>query len=98
MSETTGYSHVIEASFRPIGHRVLVMPLHEATKMNGGFYIPENVQERPTTAVVISLGTQGPFDLEVGDKVLLPKSFAAEITIDDVVHWVLDADEILAVL
>ena len=77
MSETTGYSHVIEASFRPIGHRVLVMPLHEATKMNGGFYIPENVQERPTTAVVISLGTQGPFDLEVGDKVLLPKSFAA---------------------
>ena len=92
--------------FRPLHDRVLVKPLEAETKTAGGIIIPDTAKEKPQEAKVIALGTGGldkdgkklPFNVKVGDKVLVGKYAGQEVKLDDVTYLLLSESEILAVI
>jgi len=93
-------------TFRPLGDRVLVQPIEEGEVKKGGIIIPDTAKEKPQEAKVIAIGTgklddEGkklPFEVKVGDRVLISKYGGTEIKIDGTQYQVLREDDILGIL
>jgi chaperonin GroES len=93
-------------TFRPLGDRVLVQPLEEGEVKKGGIIIPDTAKEKPQEAKVIAIGTgkiddegkKKPFEVKVGDRVLISKYGGTEIKIDGTAYQVLREDDILGIL
>ncbi len=91
---------------KPIGDRVLVEPQEEKETKKGGIIIPDSAKEKPTEGVIRALGTgktddkgvKIPFEVKVGDRVLISKYGGTEIKLDGKEYKILNADDILAVL
>jgi chaperonin GroES len=91
---------------RPLGGRVLVEPIEEKETVKGGIVIPDTAREKPSEGKIVALGTgkrdekgnQVPFEVKVGDRVLLSKYGGTEIELDDKKYKILESDEILAVV
>lgn len=84
---------------QPIGNRVLIR-LDEPEAQIGSIVIPEVAQEKPLQGTVIAQGTQGPFALELGARVLLTKYSGQPLTGADESGLLIVAreDEILCAL
>ena len=74
---------------RPLGDRVLVEPVEEEQKV-GGIYIPDAAKEKPIKGKVLAIGKKVdkenkeiPFNVKVGDEVLLPKYGGTEVKLGD---------------
>jgi chaperonin GroES len=104
--KTKGDSNMATPSFRPLGDRVLVQPLEEGEVKKGGIIIPDTAKEKPQEAKVIAIGTgklddEGkklPFEVKIGDRVLISKYGGTEIKIDGTAYQVLREDDILGIL
>ncbi|MCP5521875.1 MAG: co-chaperone GroES [Verrucomicrobiales bacterium] len=91
---------------KPLGDRILVEAVEEKEVKKGGIIIPDTAKEKPTEAVVRVLGTGKkdddgkpvPFEVKVGDRVLISKYGGTEIKLDDKEYKLLSSDDILAVL
>lgn len=91
---------------KPIGDRVLVEPVEEKEQIKGGIFIPDSAKEKPQRAKVIALGTgkidddgkKVPFDVKVGDTILMSKYGGTEIKLDDKEYKILSSSDILAVM
>jgi chaperonin GroES len=91
---------------KPLGDRVLVEPQEEKEIKKGGIIIPDSAKEKPTEAVVRALGTgktdedgkKLPFEVKVGDRVLISKYGGTEIKIEGKEYKLLSSDDLLAVL
>lgn len=91
---------------KPLGDRVLVEPVEEKEVKKGGIIIPDTAKEKPTEGVVRALGTGKkdddgkaiPFEVKVGDRVLISKYGGTEIKLDDKEYKLLNVDDILALL
>jgi chaperonin GroES len=91
---------------KPLGDRVLVEPVEEKEVKKGGIIIPDSAKEKPTEAIVRALGTgktdedgkKLPFEVKVGDHVLISKYGGTEIKLDDKEFKILNSDDILAVM
>ena len=91
---------------QPLGDRVLVKAIEEGEEVKGGIIIPDSAKEKPTEAEVIALGTgkKGddgkviPFEVKVGDHVIVSKYGGTTIKLDDVEYTVLREDDILAII
>ena len=91
---------------KPLGDRVLVEAVEEKEVKKGGIIIPDTAKEKPTEAVVRVLGTGKkdddgdavPFEVKVGDRVLISKYGGTEIKLDDKEYKLLNSDDILAIL
>jgi chaperonin GroES len=91
---------------KPLGDRVLVEPQEEKETKKGGIIIPDTAKEKPQEGVVRALGTgklnddgkRQPFEVKVGDRVLVSKYGGTEIKIDGKEYKLLSSDDILAVL
>ncbi len=91
---------------KPLGNRVLVKYAEEKEVMKGGILIPDSAKEKPLEAEVIALGTGErdeagnviPFELKVGDTILLPKYGSVEIVVNDTKYQLINQNEILAIL
>lgn len=91
---------------RPLGDRVLVQMVEETEQEVGGIIIPDSAKEKPTTAEVLALGTgkkdadgkEVPFDVKVGDRVLVSKYGGTAVKYDGEEYTVLREDDILAIL
>ncbi|MEE2929103.1 MAG: co-chaperone GroES, partial [Pseudomonadota bacterium] len=67
--------------FRPLGDRVLVRRVEEATKTAGGIIIPDTATEKPQEGEVLAVGNGAmgddnervPLDVKPGDKILFGK-------------------------
>eukprot|EP00581_Thalassiosira_minuscula_P035047 CAMPEP_0184454108 /NCGR_PEP_ID=MMETSP0740-20130409/18732_1 /TAXON_ID=385413 /ORGANISM="Thalassiosira miniscula, Strain CCMP1093" /LENGTH=87 /DNA_ID=CAMNT_0026825527 /DNA_START=79 /DNA_END=339 /DNA_ORIENTATION=+ len=76
--------------FRPLGDRVLVRRVEEATKTAGGIIIPDTATEKPQEGEVLAVGNGAigddnervPLDVKAGDKVLFGKWGGTEVKID----------------
>jgi len=94
------------AKFKPIGDRVLVEPVEEKEQVRGGIIIPDSAKEKPQEARVIALGTgkKGedgkvlPFEVKVGDRVLISKYGGTEVKIEEKKYTLVREDDILGVL
>ena len=91
---------------QPLGDRVLVEPVEEQEDQKGGIYIPDSAKEKPQSAKVIALGTgktdddgnKVPFEVKVGDVVLVSKYGGTEVKIDDKEYKILGSDDLLAIV
>lgn len=93
-------------NFKPLGDRVLVEPAKDDKQEIGGIIIPDSAQEKSQQGKVIALGTGGkddngndkPFNVKVGDTVLLPKYGGTEIKLEGTTYQILREDDILGVV
>src|SRR6267142_4452528 len=94
------------ANVKPLGDRVLVEPVEEKETKKGGIIIPDTAKEKPTEGVVRALGTgklddngkKIPFEVKVGDRVLVSKYGGTEIKLDGKDYKILNSDDILGVV
>ena len=89
---------------RPLGDRVLVEPVEEEQKV-GGIYIPDAAKEKPIKGKVLAIGKKVdkenkeiPFNVKVGDEVLLPKYGGTEVKLGDKKLQLVREDDLLGVL
>ena len=93
-------------NLKPLGDRVLVEPLEEKEVKKGGIIIPDTAKEKPTEGIVRALGTgktddngkKVPFEVKVGDKVLVSKYGGTEVKLDGKEYKLLGSDDLLAIL
>ena len=91
---------------KPLGGRILVQTTEEDEVVKGGIVIPDSAKEKPQQAEVIALGTgktdddgkKIPFEVKVGDIILMSKYGGTDIVHDDTEYKILDASDVLAVL
>ncbi len=91
---------------QPIGKRVLVQPEEIQQVTKGGLVLPPNANDdkRPATGIVLTLGIgkkKGEdikFDVKVGDKIYFKKYSPEEIEVEGKKYFLLDTDDILAIL
>ena len=93
-------------NIKPLGDRVLVEALEEKEQIKGGILIPDSAKEKPQEAKVIALGTgktddngkKIPFDVKVGDIVIVSKYGGTEIKYNDKEYKILNSDDIQAIV
>ena len=91
---------------RPLGDRVLVEPVEEKEVKKGGIIIPDTAKEKPQEGIVRVLGTgklddEGkriPFEVKVGDRVLVSKYGGTEIKIDGKEYKIFNSDDLIAII
>jgi chaperonin GroES len=91
---------------KPIGDRVLVKPGKEEEVKKGGIIIPDTAKEKPQEGKVVALGTgkldengkKIPFEVKVGDRVLVSKYGGTEIKIDGEEYQILREEDILGIV
>lgn len=90
---------------RPLGARVLVEPAEAKEQLKGGIYIPDTAKEKPMEGIVIAIGTKKddkgkelPFDVKVGDRVLLPKYGGTEVKVDDKEYQLVREEDLLGII
>lgn len=93
-------------TIRPVGNHILIRFPDDVEQIRGGLVIPDGAREKPQEATVIALGSGRreesgrvtPFELKVGDKVLVAKFGGADVKIGDRSYIFVREDEVLAVL
>ncbi len=90
---------------RPLGDRVLVEPIEEKEQMVGGIYIPDAAKEKPIKGKILAIGKKFdkehkelPFDVKVGDEVLLPKYGGTEVKLGDKKLQLVREEDLLGVI
>ena len=93
-------------AFRPLGDRVLVKRVEEATTTKGGIIIPDTAKEKPQEGEVIAVGKgvrdeDGEFvalDVAVVDRILFGKWSGTEVKIEGDDLIIMKESDILGVL
>jgi chaperonin GroES len=91
---------------KPLGDRVLVEPTEEKEVKKGGIIIPDTAKEKSTEGIVRALGTgktdddgkKIPFEVKVGDRVLVSKYGGTEIKLDGKEYKILNSDDLLGII
>lgn len=92
-------------NFKPLNDRILVKSAPVKEKI-GSLYIPDESKKESLEATVIKLGSGkrlengkiAPFEVKIGDKVLINKYGATDIEVEGVKYKLLTEEEILAIL
>jgi chaperonin GroES len=93
-------------NIKPLGDRVLVEPIEEKEVKKGGIIIPDTAKEKPQEGKVVALGTgktdddgkRIPFEVKVGDRVLVSKYGGTEVKLNDKEYKLLNSDDVLAII
>jgi chaperonin GroES len=89
----------VKTKIRPLGTRVLILPLEEESRTSAGIFIPDTAKEKPQRGEVIAIGDEeDEIKVEVGQVVLFPKYSGTDIKLDGVDHIIMESDDILAIL
>ena len=91
---------------KPLGDRVLVQAIEQDEVKKGGIIIPDTAKEKPTEGKVIAIGTgklddngkKIPFNVKVGDKVLMPKYGGTEVKFDGKEYQIMREEDILGII
>lgn len=95
-----------KTKIKPLGDRVLVKHVEESEQVRGGIIIPDSAKEKPQQAEVIALGSGKkdesgkalPFEVKVGDRVLVSKYGGTDVNIEDEKFLLLREDDILGII
>lgn len=83
----------------PLGSRLLIKPIQEEKKTEGGIVIPETAKEKPMKAKVLEVGKEvEDLDVKPKDKVIFSKYAGTELKIDEENYIIIDQDDVLAKL
>ena len=91
---------------KPLGDRVLVLPIEQNEVKKGGIIIPDTAKEKPQEGKVVAVGTGKrdedgkliPFEVKKGDRVLISKYGGTEIKIDGKDYLIMREEDILGVI
>ena len=84
-------------NFQPLGKRVLVQRLEEATTTASGIIIPDNAKEKPSSGTVISVSTEVE-NVNAGDTVVFGKYAGNELTIEGKSYLVIETDDLFGII
>ena len=92
--------------FRPLGDRVLVRRVEEATTTAGGIIIPDTATEKPQEGEVLAVGNGAigddnervPLDVKPGDKILFGKWGGTEVKIDGEDLLIMKESDIMGII
>ncbi len=84
---------------QPLSNRVLIKTIKTATKTETGLLLPDDpsATHRPQTGEVVAFGSEVK-ELTMGDTVLYSLYGHEAVTVDDVDHVLVTADNILAIV
>jgi len=92
-------------SVRPLGDRVLVLPIEQDEVKKGGIIIPDTAKEKPQEGKIVATGPGKhedgklvPMNVKKGDRVLYSKYGGTEIKIDGKDHLIMREDDILGIV
>lgn len=89
----------VKTTIKPLGTRVLILPLEEESRTSTGIFIPDTAKEKPQRGEVIAIGDEEEeIKVKVGQVVLFPKYSGTDIKLDGVDHIIMESDDILAIL
>ncbi|MCH2156127.1 MAG: co-chaperone GroES [Opitutales bacterium] len=96
----------VAVNIKPLGDRVLVKAIEEDEQIRGGIIIPDAAKEKSQEAEVVSLGTgrknddgsEVPFEVSVGDKVLVSQYGGSKVKVEGIEYTVLREDDIIAIV
>ncbi len=84
-------------NFQPLGNRVLVKRVEEATTTMSGIIIPDNAKEKPSRGEIVAVSKEVEI-LTKGDQVLFGKYAGNEVSFDGTVYIVLDVDDVFGII
>jgi len=84
-------------NFKPLGKRVLVKLLEEATTTVSGIIIPDNAKEKPSRGKVVAV-SEDIKTLKNDDNVVFGKDSGNEISFDGKKYIVLDVNDIFGLI
>lgn len=84
-------------NFQPLGKRVLVERLEEATTTASGIIIPDNAKEKPSSGTVVAVSDKVN-TVEVGDKVVFGKYSGSELTLNGKTYLVIATSDLLGII
>jgi len=84
-------------NFQPLGNRVLVKRVEEATTTMSGIIIPDNAKEKPSRGEVVATSKEVEI-LKDGDQVLFGKFAGNEVTFEGTKYIVLDVEDIFGII
>jgi chaperonin GroES len=84
-------------NFKPLGERLLVERVEEATTTASGIIIPDNAKEKPSQGKVVAISKEIE-DVQVGDVVVFGKYAGSELVVDGNDYLVLDIKDALGVI
>ena len=95
-----------KVNIKPLGDRVLVKTIEAGEEVKGGIIIPDSAKEKPTEAEVVALGTGRknedgslrPFEVKVGDRIIISKYGGTEVTVDSAKYLLMREDDILGII
>ncbi len=90
-----------ELTIKPLGTRVLVLPIEAETKTASGIIIPDAAKEKPLQGEVVAVGngTEGEkMEVKVGDKVMYGKYTGTEISHQGKDYLIMNQSDILAIV
>ncbi len=92
-------------SVKPLGDRVLVLPIEQDEVKKGGIIIPDSAKEKPQEGKIVAVGPGKhedgklvPMNVKKGDRVLYSKYGGTEIKIDGKDHLIMREDDILGII
>lgn len=89
----------LKTKIKPLGTRVLILPLEEESRTSTGIFIPDTAKEKPQRGEVIAIGDEeDEIKVKVGQVVLFPKYSGTDIKLDGIDHIIMESDDILAIL
>jgi len=84
-------------NFQPLGNRVLVKRVEEATTTMSGIIIPDNAKEKPSRGTVVSVSKEVS-ELKDTDEVLFGKYAGNEVSFEGTKYIVLDVEDIFGII
>ena len=91
---------------KPLGDRVVVLPIQQQERTKGGIILPDTAKEKPQEGKVLAVGpgkyneqgTRNPIDVKVGDIVLYPKYGGTEYKLEEDELMILRESDILGII
>ena len=84
-------------NFEPLGKRVLVERLEEATTTSSGIIIPDNAKEKPSQGTVVAVSKEVD-NINVNDTVVFGKYAGNEFTFEGKDYLVIDTDDLFGIV
>lgn len=95
-----------QIKLQPLGDRLVVRREDSEDRTEGGIYLPDSAQNKPTRGTVVSIGdgrllddgTRAPMQVKPGDRVLFTSYAGETIEIGDEEFLLMGESELLAVI
>ncbi len=84
-------------NFQPLGKRILVERMEEASTTSTGIIIPDNAKEKPSQGKVIAISDDVK-NISNGDIVVFGKYSGNELTLDGSKYIVIELDDIFGII